>query len=298
MINVMKKRDAFGECHPIVQIIYWILVIMTTIFFNHPLILIISFIGAFLYNVQLKGFRKVLKGQLLFMLPAFFVVALINPVFNHYGVTVLFSLKTGPVTVEAIVYGIVLAGILLTSLMWFSGFNEVMTTDRFVYLFGRFAPALSLVLSMVFRFVPRFTKQLKKIRNGQKCVGRDMAGQTLVGKIRMGVKEVSMLVTWGLESGLDTADSMRARGYGVGKRTAYSVFSFTKRDWIVSVVLVIFYGGVLWGIHQGYAYALYNPIIEMAGIPLGIPSAIFYLAWFVCCMLPVMLQQYSMRLSG
>lgn len=68
----------------------------------------------------------------------------------------LFYLKTGPVTLEAIVYGLVLASMLFISILWFSCYNKVMTTDKFVYLFGRVIPALSLVLSMVFRFVPRF----------------------------------------------------------------------------------------------------------------------------------------------
>lgn len=290
MIGNMKKRDAFGECHPIVQIVYWILVIMTTIFLSHPVMLGISFCGAFLYYILLKGVRRIYTGQLIIMLIGFVLVALINPAFNHYGVTTLFMLKTGPVTVEAVVYGIVLAGTLLISLLWFSCFNEVMTTDRFIYLFGRITPAISLVLSMVFRFVPRFTKQLRKIRNGQRCVGRDMQGQSFIGKVRMGIKELSMLVTWGLESGIDTADSMRARGYGVGKRTAYSVFSFTKRDRLVSTIFIICYGFVLWGIRAGDTYALYNPVIQIAGVPVTWRSTGVYLAWVLCCMIPVLLR--------
>ena len=98
--------------------------------------------------------------------PFFLLIACINPAFNHYGVTELFRLKTGPVTLEAIVYGLVLAFVLYISVLWFSSFHEIMTTDRFVYLFGKLSPDISLVLSMAMRFVPRFTKQLKKIRMG------------------------------------------------------------------------------------------------------------------------------------
>ncbi|MCQ5187628.1 energy-coupling factor transporter transmembrane protein EcfT, partial [Streptococcus parasanguinis] len=66
-----------------------------------------------------------------------------------------------------------------------------MTTDKFVYLFGRVIPALSLVLSMVFRFVPKFSAQVKVIRNGQKCVGRDMSNGKLIKKIRYGLTILS-----------------------------------------------------------------------------------------------------------
>ena len=122
-----------------------------------------------------------------------------QPAFNHYGVTTLFYLKTGPVTLEAIVYGIVLASMLFIAILWFSCYNEVMTTDKFVYLFGRVIPALSLVLSMVFRFVPKFNAQVKVIRNGQKCVGRDMSNGKLIKKIRYGLTILSILITWALE---------------------------------------------------------------------------------------------------
>ncbi len=51
-------------------------------------------------------------------------------------------------------------------IQWFSCYNKVMTSDKFIYLFGRLIPALSLILSMALRFVPGLTGQLKVIRNG------------------------------------------------------------------------------------------------------------------------------------
>lgn len=45
--------------------------------------------------------------------------------------------------------------------------------------------ALSLILSMALRFVPRFMGQLKVIRNGQKAMGRDVSEGSLLKRIRL-----------------------------------------------------------------------------------------------------------------
>lgn len=48
--------------------------------------------------------------------------------------------------------------------------------------------------------------------------------------VRGAVRELSALLTWSMEEGLDTADSMKARGYGVGRRSFYAAYRFNVRD--------------------------------------------------------------------
>ena len=89
-----------------------------------------------------------------------------------------------------------------------------MTSDKFVYLFGRVIPALSLVLSMTLRFVPKFKAQVKIVSSAQRCVGRDVSNGGVLQRARNGLTILSILVTWALENAIETADSMRSRGYG------------------------------------------------------------------------------------
>lgn len=105
-----------------------------------------------------------------------------------------------------------------------------MTSDKFVYLFGRIVPALSLVLSMTLRFVPRFSAQARRVSKAQAAVGNDMHTGSLLHRIKCALMVFSILVTWSLENAVDTADSMRARGYGLPGRSAFSIFTLTKRD--------------------------------------------------------------------
>lgn len=168
-----KVNDAFSGCHPFLNFFYFAVVFLFTMFNQHPVFLLISYIAAVMYAFLLNGWKKTLKQNFLITLPGLLIVALLNPLFNHYGVTMLYYVEASGnwITLEALVYGLVLGAVMFIVIQWFSCYNCVMTTDKFVYLFGRIIPALSLVLSMALRFVPRFTTQLRVIRNGQKAMG-------------------------------------------------------------------------------------------------------------------------------
>ena len=120
--------------------------------------------------------------------------------------------------------------VLFIMILWFSCYNQIMTSDKFIYLFGRIIPAMSLMLSMALRFVPHFIAQLKVIRNGQKCVGMDVSNGKWFKKVRYALNMVSILVTWALENAIETADSMKSRGYGLKGRTAFSIYRLNRRD--------------------------------------------------------------------
>ena len=110
------------------------------------------------------------------MLPLLVITALINPACHHPRL----SPQRESADTGSILYGVYAAFLLITVITWVSCFNAVMTSDKFVYLFGRVIPALSLVLSMSLRFVPRFTAQIKVISNAQECVGRDVSNGGLL----------------------------------------------------------------------------------------------------------------------
>ena len=158
--------DAFSRCHPVLNFFYFAVVLGFTMFIQHPVYLAVSFVAATAYSMWLNGVKKVLKINFLLTLPSLLIVALLNPMFNHYGVTPLLYIESSGnwVTLEAMVYGIVLGCVLFIMILWFSCYNQIMTSDKFIYLFGRIIPAMSLMLSMALRFVPHFMAQLKVIR--------------------------------------------------------------------------------------------------------------------------------------
>ena len=170
--------DTFSRFHPVINFLYFSCAIVCAMVFMHPLCLGVSLCCAFTYSIYLNG-RKAIKFNFIFLLPMLLVMAIVNPAFNHEGETILIYLRNGnPLTLESILYGAAAAAMIVAVIAWFSCYNAVMTSDKFIYLFGRVIPSLSLILSMVFRFVPRFrgTAQSDISRTemcGKGCVKRE-----------------------------------------------------------------------------------------------------------------------------
>lgn len=268
-----------------------------TMFVVHPVILAISFICAVAYSVVLKGWKKTVKFNLLFSLPMMIIVALINPMFNHYGVTIIGYLHNGnPFTLESCVYGLVMAVMLVCTLVWFSCYTVVMTSDKFIYLFGRIIPALSLVLSMCLRFVPKFIKESSVISDGQKCVGRSVENGSLIKRAKHGITIFSILVTWSLENAIETSDSMKCRGYGEKGRTAFSLYHFDKRDFLCLIFMIITFGAAIWGFSKGYAFCSYNPRIVVKGVPFTAGSLLVFAAFLLFSIMPAAMEILDRRM--
>lgn len=286
-------RDAFSQYHPIVNFVYFAAVILFSMFFMHPVCLGISLFAAISYAICMRGFRGVRFG-LRYMLPMVLLVMLVNPAFNHEGMTILTYLPSGnPLTLESIVYGGAAACLLCAVLGWFYCYTAVMTSDKFVYLFGRVIPALSLVLSMILRFVPKFQAQFQEVRNAQRCIGRDITNGRLLHKIKHAARIFSIMITWSLENAIETADSMKGRGYGLPGRTAFSVYHFEKRDGRLLAVILLLTAYIAAGSFLGGITFWYFPMI--GGQTGGIYPLTIYAAYFVLCFIPVVLQKKEVR---
>ncbi|MDD6989123.1 energy-coupling factor transporter transmembrane component T [Ruminococcus sp.] len=232
-------KDAFSKLHPTVNFIFFAFVLVLSMFVMNPVCLALSLVCAFVNAVYLNGIKTV-KLCLKFIMPMMLLIILINPVFNHQGVTILTYFPwDNPLTLESIVYGIASAALLSSVVLWFSVFNRVITSDKLVYLFGRIIPSLSLVLSMSLRFVPKFSAQFKNVRNAQRCIGRDISDCSVINRIKNGIRIISIMLSWSMENAIETADSMKSRGFGLKGRTAYSIYRFDRRDLIVLIIVAL-----------------------------------------------------------
>ena len=284
-------KDTFSSYHPLVNFLYFTVVLVCGMFLLHPACLIISLIGAVSYAIYLNG-RRAMRFQLLYLLPLLLITALLNPAFNHQGVTILCYLPSGnPLTLESILYGLAAGVMLVTVISWFSCYHVVMTSDKFIYLFGRIIPALSLILSMSLRFVPRFRDKFRQVQMAQKGISRSAGEGSLKQRMRHAVTIFSIMVTWALESGVETADAMKSRGYGLKGRTAFSIFRWEKRD--IGAALAIGLGGIylLIGGLQGGLDFRYYPMLGGAGVDFYHVTLI--LVYALLCALPLLLSVWE-----
>ena len=284
---VVKMQDRFAKYHPLVNFLYFALVIGLSMALNHPMAQGISLVCAAVYAVQTQG-RTAVQFCLKWCLPVMLMTAFVNPAFSHEGVTILLYFPTGnPLTLESLLYGLS-AGVMIAAVMlWFLNFNRVITSDKFIYLFGRIIPAMSLVLSMTLRFIPKFKAQMDSVTDAQKSIGRDISVGSLWHRTKIAVTVLSIMVTWALENAIETADSMKSRGYGLPGRTAFSIYRFDDRDKMAMLFLGFCGFYLLSGIMVSAFGFRYFPSIRYIGI--NAVTLSFQFVFLILCIMPVAL---------
>ena len=289
----VRAVDRFAGYHPLVNFLYFTLVIGFSMALNHPLSQGIALTCAIVYAVQAEGKQAVLFC-LKWCLPVMLLTAFMNPAFSHAGVTILLYFPTGnPLTLESILYGLSAGTMLATVMLWFLNFNRVITSDKFIYLFGRIIPAMSLVLSMTLRFIPKFKTQMHLTVDAQKSIGRDISEGSLWHRTKIAVTVLSIMVTWALENAIETADSMKSRGYGLKGRTAFSIYRFDDRDKMALLYLGFCGFYLLSGMMVSAFGFRYFPSIRYVG--LNTVTLSFQFVYFILSLMPVALNRAEER---
>ena len=277
-----NKLKSFATIHPAVLMVYFLSEIVISMFSTNPIILGVGLVGGLLFFLMIQDIKVFLK-DLTFYIPMFLLITIINPLFSHNGVTPLFFMNGNPVTMEAIIYGMDIALMLMAVIYWCKCYSLIMTTDKFLYLFGKAIPKLSLVLSMALRFIPLFKEKLHEIRSVQSSIGL-YDRKDFVNKITSELKVFSALITWSLENSVETASSMKARGYGLKGRNHFSMYKFRSRDLIYLLAIVIFFGIVIVGMAMGVTDFSFYPGIS--NFNFGISQIIVYISFALLSFIP------------
>ena len=265
--------ERFSKFHPVVSFTFFIFAIFATVFLNNPVYAIISFSAAFVY--RLKAHPKETLGSLRYLISLVALVAVFNMIFCHYGVVVLFTAFGYDFTLECLLYGASNGVMLSAVILWFLSYSEIITGEKFMALFGRVAPNLTLLFSMVLRFIPLMIKLSGEIKDTAVGMGKETRG------VKNTINRFSALVSISLEKSIETADSMRARGFGKKKRRAYVRYSMNLQDVITLIVTLILSVSVI------VAYVLnVNTVSFYYGIEFSNTNLFVYLIFTVFSFLP------------
>ena len=276
----------FGQYHPLSLLVYFLSELLIAMFVTNPVIQLSALLGGTLFCAALVP-RRELGANLGFYIPMMLLVAVTNPLFSHNGVTPLFFLNGNPVTLEAILYGVSIAVMVVGVMLWCKCYSEVMTSDKFLYLFGRAAPKLSLVLSMTLRFVPMFRRRMHKVSAAQKAMGL-YAGTGVVAKAQSAMRVFTAMIAWSFENAMDTAASMKARGYGRKGRTQFSLFRFRASDAALLTVCAALLGTVTAGAAVGAVTFYFYP--RITPLPAAPGAVTVYAAFGMLSALPFILE--------
>lgn len=277
----------FERCHPAVNLIYFSAVVAAMITFQHPVFLAVSFLCAFAYSVKRGGWKTLMFN--LCLLPLIAAFALYYSSYTHFGMTVLQQNFVGNnMTLESLVYGIVLGISVAGGCIWFSCVYSVFTTDKVVYLFGKVSPRLSLFLAILLRMVPRIKKEAKRINMAQHGIGKGVNQGNFFTRLHNGIRIFSMLITWTIDALTIASESMRSRGSNLRGRKAFSIYRFDNRDRIYVIGLFLCLTLTMMAVLLGQTDMVYDPKIIWTDV-----SPILCIGYAVLCLMPLMLEIWT-----
>lgn len=278
--------DAFDALHPAVSAVFFTFAIVLAMFLLNPAFLFLSFAGSCTLFLLLEGRNglKALGGIAVLAV----VIALVNPLFNTSGATAIFTyFSDRPYTFEALCYGFAI-GIMVASIMlWFLSLNKVLNSDKLLSLGGRAVPSLAMLVTLVMRMIPMQQRQFRDVIRARAGIGRSAASGPISQRLENAKAVFVGAVDPLFERSVEMADSMRARGYGLSRRTLYSRYRFGVRDLaMLSFVIVLGVGVILCMIFGG---ADYSYIPEIAFEHSGVPFVLGLLLYGCMMMAPMML---------
>lgn len=149
----IRKYTLFSTMHPAVLLVYaWGALILAMVS-NHLLLASISLVMAVFCNGFYYGGKNAGKA-LLKIIPFLFVIAALNLLTNHRGMTILFQIGHTPYTFESLMYGVSNALMLGAVMLWFRCYTAIITNEKFLYLFGKTFSGTALLLSMIMKLFP------------------------------------------------------------------------------------------------------------------------------------------------
>ena len=276
--------NSFKNLHPICSFAYFVSVILLVLLCRNPVMMLEAGIGALFFLRMLDG-KKTFQ-RLRWMLPMLLFIVLANLLMNHRGVTRLIFLFNQWTTLESLCYGATAGLSLLALIFWFQCYQEIITSDKFLYLFGKAAPGTALLISMALNLVPKLEQELHQIQDAQELIYQEVPGR--LDKLKKALRHVSTLLGWSMENTVEQTDSMKARGYGIRRRTTFHLFRFETKDAQFLTILLLLGGSCLIARFFGYGTMEFYPRMDKLFQNTG--EILFYLLFLLLVLIPGILE--------
>ncbi|MGN1266428.1 MAG: energy-coupling factor transporter transmembrane component T [Dorea sp.] len=224
----IRPYTRFSILHPSLLLLYALGTPVLAMFGKNPCFLLLMFLCAVMVHWFYFGKTATCEG--IKGISAFVILVVIfNMLTNSMGITEIFKIGSRSFTIESLCYGIANGLMLGSVILWFRCFTAILPNDKFLYLFGKRFPTTALLLSMILKLFPETKYKIHCIKLAQNSDIGDTK-RSLKMRLRKSMRQISSLLEWSMEDGIETADSMRARGYGEGNRSSYHKYQFTRYD--------------------------------------------------------------------
>lgn len=160
------------EIHPGILIVYYLILALSAFLFSNPYYMI-TFIVLMLFLIYLQGVRSELVNVMKIFIPLGALIIIINPLFIYEGAHRIYLWGSYFITLEALVYGFLMAGTFLIVLLTLSSYNKTVSYQEMLYILSKKLPVISMVLVMALRFIPLLNSRAVEIEKLFKLENRE-----------------------------------------------------------------------------------------------------------------------------
>jgi len=210
----------------------------------------VTFLIFIIILLYLQGAKNEIKTTAKYFIPMALIIVILNPLFSHVGTTKIVLFNNYFITVESLVYGLLMAFSLLIILLLFVSFNKYVDYQKLLYLSSNHFPIVSMIGVRTMRFIPLLNYRLGEV-NKIFNFNNYNSNESKMDKIRKIGAILAIVISWSLEESMLTAKSMKARGYGITKRTSYLKYNIGKIDVILIIITVLTSIVCLFGLYFG-----------------------------------------------
>ena len=260
--------------HPAIFIVYFLILIIFAFLFNNPYY-VITYGILILTLIALQGSISEIKSTTKVFLPVILFITLLNTIFTHVGDTHIYIFGSYYVTFEALVYGVIMAVTFFLVTLTFIAYNTYVSYQDMLYVFSKKYPNLSMIIIMSLRFVPLIQKRSNELLELSKLKNRN---EDLKFTEKL-IQNLGLVVSWSLEEAMQSASSMKSRGYNITKRTSYLRYDFNKIDVLLTVLILVTATISVYGLYNGVGSIMIYPKFTFTFSQT--PFNIYYFAYVV-----------------
>ena len=269
-----------NKLHPAVQLVYFLLVMGLLIKINHPIFIVISYISGFCISVAKKGARALVFNIIATLCAITYIF--IYSGYNHFGVTVLRENFIGnSITLEAIAKGAAISFTAVALVFWAECFHLVFTSDKIGFLVGKISKSAKQLLMISLRAIPQASEKSRQIHKARKGIGKGFSRGNIISNIKELKSFVSINIDCFIQAIFEKSISMKSRGFALKRKTNYSKYSFSNKDRLLLVGMILITVIILVGFYLGQMSFDFSPIITFS--PITIKSFISFAAFAALC---------------
>lgn len=250
----MQRPCMLSMSHPALPALYFSIAIVTTTLVIHPVLSALSLAGALWLSGLTRGMRATGR-TMAFMLPLSALIVLVNPFFSASGETIVAYVMGRSITLESLAYGATMAMVICAVMVWCEDAARALDDEAVMALGGKVLPRVSLVMSMASRLVPTYVSRADEISRSERANTavygapshasvRTEARRSIPSRvfdrtshtssrslIRRAARRFGILLSWSLESSVQTADAMEAYGWSADRpRSVYRRRPLSSHD--------------------------------------------------------------------